>query len=130
MVLKNATEIWTKTVAMTVDYLERAIPAVEILAGEFYRGAVPETWDRFGDLLNGLQWLLKITEFRPTDGVDAFQNFLLRIKPKISGLEEALKNSDQILLADLLCYDILPLLKTLEFDLKNSYPRYEAGYVF
>ncbi|NLY90313.1 MAG: hypothetical protein GX081_01720 [Firmicutes bacterium] len=114
--LKSFRVLMVETMQSVSDYLERARPEVEQLSVEFYRGPTNESWSKFDQLLEGIQWLLEavtaIESYHP--GTEANSRWGTEFQAKSRLLQEALENSDHVLLGDLLQYEILPLFSSLE----------------
>ena len=61
----NLVEVEVRTVAGILrdalltaeEYLEQALPEIETLAAEFYQGPSGESWDKFQQLLDGVDWI-------------------------------------------------------------------------
>lgn len=113
--------ILAEIMASAAEYLERARPEVEKLSAEFYQGPTEESWDKFSQLLEGLQWLLEVVttveSYQPEK-----QNAPGRsgeFNDKIKQLQEALQNSDHVLLGDLLQYEIAPLFFSLKQEIQE-----------
>ena len=112
--------ILAEIMASAEEYLERAKPEVEKLSAEFYQGPTEESWHKFTQLLDGLQWLLEV--------VPALDSYLpekqdppvwsREFDEKIKQLQEALENSDHVLLGDLLQYEISPLFSAVEEEIE------------
>ncbi len=121
VVAKSFRTLMAETMASAADYLERARPEVENLSGEFYRGPTEESWQKLGQLLEGLQWLIEAVstvenyqpEKLPASGWET------EFEAKTKMLQEALENSDHVLLGDLLQYEIAPFFFTLEEEIKE-----------
>lgn len=110
-----------ETMVSAGDYLERARPEVEKLGGEFYQGPTEESWQKFAQLLEGLQWLLEVVTTIEScqPGKQTILGRGADFGEKIDMLQDALQNSDHVLLGDLLQYEISPLFSTLEKEIKE-----------
>ena len=110
-----------ETMVSAGDYLERAQPEVEKLGGEFYQGPTEESWQKFAQLLEGLQWLLEVVTTIEScqPGKQTILGRGAEFGQKIQMLQDALQNSDHVLLGDLLQYEISPLFSTLEKEIKE-----------
>jgi hypothetical protein len=100
-----------------VNYLERAIPEVTVLADEFYQGAKQSTWEKFDQLLEGIQWLAQIVCVIQNKTLlpnwDQFQNIAVTMLKQLGELGKALQDFDRILMADLIKYEIGPIMEEL-----------------
>lgn len=119
--VKSFRTLMMETMQSTVDYLERACPEVENLSVEFYRGPTNESWSKFDQLLEGIKWLLEavtaIESYHP--GTEPRSRRGEEFQEKIKLLQEALENSDHVLLGDLLQYEISPFFSTLEKEIQE-----------
>ncbi|HHY74183.1 MAG TPA: hypothetical protein GX497_13365 [Bacillus bacterium] len=110
---------------MGENYLKGAIPEVSKLADEFYKGATQNTWEKFQQLLEGLQWLYQFIETvnknseRPYNW-DQFLEISGNLQNELQNLNEALVNNDAILIGDLISYEIQPLLERFKDELTNT----------
>lgn len=119
--VKGFRRLMAETMASAEDYLGRARPEVEKLSTEFYQGPTEKSWHKFTQLLEGLQWLLEVVttlesyhpEKQNTPGWSGEFN------EKIKQLQEALQNSDHVLLGDLLQYEISPLFSAIDKEIKE-----------
>jgi len=117
-------QIITETVHSMVSYLERALPEISGLASEFYQGADESTWDTFSHFLDGMGWLMSVLEelsnpelLENSEGVTLkYQD----ISGNIRELQEALENSDLIAIADILRYEMIPVLETLKEEMADA----------
>jgi len=115
MVNLNEDALYGEILTSTVEYLERAIPMVGKLAEGFYNGPDKAVWERFNQLLEGFQWLVNGQEHLrkrfPTDA--ELQSLQVVFCGKLAELSEALENSDFIFMADLLNFEIIPVLESV-----------------
>lgn len=97
-------------------YIIRAIPEIEKLAVSFYTGGLNEDWRKFQDFIEGLQWLIQINESgiakRYIEGNDLIQ-IEAELKEQPSKLLVCLENQDLVMLADMISYEVLPVVKRL-----------------
>lgn len=117
-------QIINETVHSMVSYLERALPELSGLASEFYQGADETTWETFGHFLDGIGWIMSVLEelsnpelIENPEGVSHRYN---DISGNIRELQEAMENSDLIAIADILRYEMIPLLETLKEEMEDA----------
>jgi leucyl aminopeptidase (aminopeptidase T) len=115
---KSFRELLVETMSTAQEYLQRAIPEVEKLCDEFYRGPTADSWSNFAQLIEGLQWLLQVMTAvgSYTAGTEAQHPYAQReaeFREKIEALQAAMENSDYVLIADLMQYEISPLFSSL-----------------
>ncbi|HHT49388.1 MAG TPA: hypothetical protein GXZ98_08880 [Firmicutes bacterium] len=119
--LKSFRRLMAETMQSAADYLERACPEVEKLSVEFYRGPANESWSKFEQLLQGLKWLFEavaaIESYHP--GLQSSSGWGVELQEKIKLLQEALENTDHVLLGDLLQYEISPSFSALEKEIRE-----------
>lgn len=125
IILKTLKEMVDDTLLSTERYLVRLIPETKQLADQFYQGIETESWVKFEQLLEGIQWLLslinvikeqdvKYTNWSQTVSIaENLQNQLIE-------LQVAIENKDNILVGDLISYEFLPLFEGLQKELKTT----------
>lgn len=101
------------------EYLKRAIPEIRDLGNEFYRTPGGETWKKFQQMLEGLEWIMQLIH-----SINANRNFYLngeryeefgaRLNEELANLNDAVSRKDMVLIGDLILYEILPLLESVE----------------
>lgn len=107
------------------EYIKRAVPEIEVLADQFYNNPDQESWNKFGQLLEGLQWFTHMIQ--TIDSVDQkpenWMNYLkasMSVEEELKNLKEALGNNDHILMADIINYEILPYFTTLGTEIQHT----------
>lgn len=130
VVTKTIKELSQEIILSTIDYLERAIPEIEILSNEFYKAPAKESWDKLADLIEGIKWIMDT--FVAIDSnpelkniVNSYQGWNLYAKDMYSlqelmmDFEEILGNNDFVSTADILSYEIAPLFKEMKGKLEK-----------
>ncbi|GKV64861.1 MULTISPECIES: hypothetical protein [unclassified Sporosarcina] len=105
------------------EYTQRAIPELAPLAEAFYDNPQPETWTTLDQLLGGLQW---INEMLMTIGKSMavpsnWQGYLAvsdKMQEDIQSLAEAIENEDNVLIGDIIQYELLPNFEELEKEIQ------------
>lgn len=123
-------ELANNIMITTIDYINRAIPEINILSGEFYKTPTPQSWDKFSDLLEGITWL--IDSFVTIDRNEGLKNIvssyeewncyakdIFSLQELLSELEEIIENQDIVSLGDMLSYEINPLFKNMKEKLEG-----------
>lgn len=116
--------IWDCLIS-TRDYLNRAIPEIEHLNDQLYQGPDQSTWSLFLDLLDGLQWIhqmismLNDVDLAPINK-DVFRVIDSQLLQHYATLEEGLQNQDHVLVADVIQYELTPLLEDLNHEIDSS----------
>lgn len=114
-----------ETVLDLSDYLTKAISETKLLSDDFYKGPNKETWTKLSQLLEGLQWVVQAIQPLHTlhNNEMPYLNSLTysvissALSDKFEEFEEALKQSDLILVADLLKYEIAESLLKLSLEI-------------
>ena len=121
VIVKTEKEFLNDILLSTEDYFKRAKPELASLPDGFYANPTAETRSSFGLLLEGLQWLDEMLSVidksneRPADW-DTCMELSQSMKAEIVNLSEAVDNSDNILIADIIQYEFIPIFETLETE--------------
>lgn len=110
VVLIHANQLIREILASTDDYLRRLIAGIHSLGAELYQGPSRQTWETFERLLEGMAWLYDSSTALMPYG-DIFTVFQRDLSHQIKELQNALERSDLTLLADLITYEIMPLME-------------------
>ncbi|NLY89965.1 MAG: hypothetical protein GX085_10205 [Firmicutes bacterium] len=129
----NLVEVEVRTVAGILqdalltaeEYLEQALPEIETLAAEFYQGPSRESWERFQQLLDGVDWLNQLVTVidQNTTKPERWQDYLAvadRLRDELQNLQEALENRDYVMIGDLLNYEIIPCFQEFRETIKKT----------
>lgn len=118
---KTQQEFAVEYLVSATQYLQRVIPEVKSLADQFYQGASNLTWHKFEQLLEGLQWLTEIYSIIPNLNSpvnwNEYGKTVISLLGKLGELGEAMQNSDQVLIADLILYEITPVLEEIQLQI-------------
>ncbi len=120
IVVEDLTQLIGETLRSTSDYLSNAIFQLEPLADAFYKSPEQETWKNLADLIEGITWIMdtveNIDKIKNLDQILAdykiWNNYVYAVRELIAampGLDEAMTNQDQVLIGDLLIYEVLPV---------------------
>lgn len=110
---------------LAAGYLERALPSIKELSAEFYKGATAETWKQLEQFLEGMQWLGELIK-NMEQSAHLFKSWKTGVSIPfnfteiINNLNQAVSNSDLILIADSLKYEFIPLLNNLSEDIQRT----------
>jgi hypothetical protein len=129
------------TVENTIDsilesmskYLDRAVPELELLTGDFYTGEDEEvSIEKLGQLAEGIQWILNMIYY--VDKNKALHSILessdiwneciscrTRLNEEFNNLKEAIGCIDMILIADILKYEVIDVFTTMNQCIKQIY---------
>lgn len=100
------------------NYLAGAIPKVTELAEAFYNNPVGDNWLDLNDLLEGVGWLGMMIEtveasiVRPENWAGIVQA-ISDLQNEFEPLEEALENTDTVLIGDILQYEVVSVFEEL-----------------
>lgn len=113
------------------SYLEQSIPQIQNLVDEFYAGPKSETWNRFEQFIEALQWLMSFTQEIETQDIGLSShgksNFPKQLNTVIQSLAEAVQSSDAIQIGDIIQYEILALFIDLQQQLVKEVIRNELN---
>lgn len=106
------------------SYLEQSIPQIQNLVDEFYAGPKSETWNRFKQFIEALQWLMSFTQELAEQDTElnprGKSDFPHQLKVIIQSLSEAVRSSDAIQIGDIIQYEILTLFIDLQQHLQQN----------
>ncbi|MCK0472934.1 hypothetical protein [Halalkalibacter sp. APA_J-10(15)] len=119
VVMKTKKEILIETIQTTEVYLTGALPEVEALSEAFYQNPTEQTWDTFGQLVEGMNWLIQLVQsIKQIDlevpYMEQYVESLTTMESELPTLLEAVENKDAILIADIINYEVLPAWKQLK----------------
>jgi hypothetical protein len=125
VVLVTIDEMSEEILVSSLSYMERVIPEIRTLVNEFYQGPTSNSWDRFSQLLEGIQWIHQMIR-----SVDMHKQSSLKwgeyvsISQKLSevgqNMQEAVENIDAVAIGDILNYELLPQLQSLYEQLQQE----------
>lgn len=115
-------EMVNETIMSTEQYAKNAIPIINKLAEEFYQKPNENTWLQLTDLFEGIQWIIQsLTQINliesSNDIVSDYEIWneyvqeVSKLNDIIPELENAILNKDNILIGDMLLYEIIPVFE-------------------
>ncbi len=130
VITKTVMELSQETILSTLDYIEGAIPEIEILSNEFYKTPSINTWNKLSDLIEGINWILNSFTYIDSNPelkniVNSYEEWniyakdVYSIKDLIIEFEEIMQNNDLVSTADILSYEIVPLFNDMKEKLKR-----------
>ncbi|CQR70441.1 hypothetical protein SOV_39740 [Sporomusa ovata DSM 2662] len=126
--VRTLKELMDDTLVTIQEYLLRAIPEIDKIVDEFYYEVTPNTWDKFAQLLEGLQFitdsLATISENQEWYyNASQFNLIKQNILRQIAMLQEAMELQDRVKLSDALLYEIIPSFQALnkEINVNSEY---------
>lgn len=107
------------------QYLDRLIPGLTHLSGEFYKNSGTEAWNGLNDVIEGLLWVSQMVHFGTGDkleGIDGaeFEKASEQLNQKVKDLLGAVESEDTTLIGDLLQYEVLESLKELKAHIQKT----------
>ena len=124
------TEFMQSILLSTDEYLDRAIPAVEQLAGVLYSSVDADAWQQIDQLIEGVQWLQQ--SFDTMDSLpnlanrlsdyeqwNLYSQALRELVESVASLGEPLKFADHVSVSDIMLYEIKPALEKLHTNLSS-----------
>lgn len=118
---KTEKEFVNDVLLSTEDYLKRAKPEMAALPDGFYGNPSPEDQMSFSHLMEGLQWLdemlsvVDTSNERPEEWGTCMES-AQTMTEEIVNLSEAVENKDNVLIADIIQYEFIPIFDTLESE--------------
>lgn len=125
VIAKTEKEFLNDILLSTEEYLKRAQPELALLPDGFYSNPSSEIRSSFSQLMGGLQWLDEMLSVidnsneRPVDWYSCME-LSQSLKNEIVNLSEAVDNADNILIADIIQYEFIPLFKSLETEVGKT----------
>ena len=113
-----------ESIITTEQYAKNAIPIISKLSEEFYQKPKESTWSQLTDLFEGIQWIIQsITQINTIENSrDIVSNYevwseyvqeMSKLNNIVSELESAILNNDNILIGDMLMYEIIPVFENM-----------------
>jgi hypothetical protein len=100
------------------QYLTNVVPIISNLSDRFYKSPESSTWNDFDSLLAGLSWIVELGQKIEEHNyyLNLLEHFQV-IETQVKELFDAIKNEDNILLGDLIKYELAPLLENLDKEI-------------
>ncbi|MBY9077601.1 hypothetical protein KIH86_27690 [Paenibacillus sp. HN-1] len=118
IITKTKKESIVETELALADYLDRFIPTSRQIADYFYGELSEEQWAEFTQLVEGLSWIVNSLRFlqilHENQEILALQ--VLQMEALVKELGESLERAEYTLTADLLNYEIIPLLEKMKIN--------------
>ncbi|OLN24034.1 hypothetical protein BTO30_01040 [Domibacillus antri] len=125
IVARTAKEFTNEILLSAENYLQGAIPELTKLSDGFYNNPASDTWDDFGDMLEGMQWLNQIIVSidqlpKQPQNWDEYLKLAATLEVELKNLEEAMENSDNVLIGDIIQYEMAPLYEAFEKEIQTT----------
>lgn len=119
VVTKTKNSLLVESAESTETYLKAAIPEIKLLVEEFYDQPNEDTWSKFSQLTEGLQWLIQLVYSierldEKLPNLEKYSSSLKTMESELINLLEAVENDDATLIGDIITYEILPSLEILQ----------------
>ncbi|WMJ78639.1 MULTISPECIES: hypothetical protein [unclassified Sedimentibacter] len=117
-------EMINESIILAEQYAKNAIPIINRLAEGFYQKPNQNIWSQLTDLFEGIQWIIQsISQINLIEaskdvvsdyGVwNEYVQEVSKLNDIIPELENAILNKDNILIGDMLLYEIIPVFETM-----------------
>ncbi|WP_052410378.1 hypothetical protein [Paenibacillus durus] len=116
IITKTKKESIIETELALDEYLDKFIPASRKVADYFYGDINEEHWAEFSQLVEGLNWIVNSLDFLQIlyGDQDSLISIISQLKSAIGELSGSLNQAEYVLTADLLNYEIIPLLEKMK----------------
>lgn len=117
VVVKSVEEFINDLLLSAEEYLTNAVPEMKVLADEIYQKP-DQTNEKFQQFLTALQWLNQMIEtigqskYTPQNW-NSYMEITNGLEEELSNMEEAVFSNDFISVADIINYEIVPLMEML-----------------
>ncbi|WP_139251788.1 hypothetical protein [Gracilibacillus kekensis] len=118
IITKTKSEFVNDTLLTAENYLEHGINAIEHLADQFYQTPTQEDWNQFKNFTDGLNWINNVIlnidslKERPSNWND-YVKIYHDLENGVRELAEAVEGNDEILIADIINYEIKSIYEKL-----------------
>lgn len=134
--LKQLKEIVEDTISSAYTYTTNAIPLIGRLADGFYGQPDSDALNQLADLFEGIQWIMEsLTEIDSIRNLDEivkdyntwneYVQAVSKLKEILPEVEGSLQNRDNVLLADMMSYEIVPVFENMKEKLGILKPEAE-----
>jgi hypothetical protein len=123
--VKTVREFINEVLLMASNYLTDGIPKMTVLANQFYQNPSADNWLDFSSMLEGMQWLNQTIDLidkakeRPGNWNECIQ-LAVQLQLELKNLEEAIENTDHVLIADIIQYELLPIYEALQTEFNTT----------
>lgn len=133
VVVKTPESIVNETLDSAYNYIANAVLMIKPLTEAFYQAPKQDSWNSLANLFEGIQWIMETVN--RIDNIENLKNIVINyqiwneyvqtikgLSAVIIELEDAMVNQDQVLIGDLLQYEILAIFETSEQKLRFLIP--------
>lgn len=133
VIAMSVVEMVNGTIISTEQYVKNAILIINKLADEFYQGPSENTWMQLTDLFEGIQWiiqsLMQINSIENSNEIaidyetwNEYAHEVSKLNNIIPELENAIVSKDNILIGDMLLYEVVPVFENITEKLNLLIP--------
>lgn len=109
------------------NYINQAIPEILDLSEEFYQNPTSESWERFNQMLEGVDWIhqviLSVDQDSNLQKPSNWMNYIshtVKMEAGLADLHEAVENKDYILVADIVRYELVEAFDLLGKEMRTT----------
>lgn len=124
VIVMSIFEMVNESILSAEQYVSNAIPIINNIAEEFYQRPNDSTWSQLTDLFEGIQWIIQsITQINSIEsssdivsdyGIwNEYVQEMSKLNNIIPELENAILDKDNILVGDMLLYEIIPVFEVM-----------------
>lgn len=117
-------EMVNESILSIEQYAKNAIPIINKIAEEFYQKPKEDTWSQLTDLFEGVQWiiqsLVQINSIENSNDIvsdyeiwNEYVQEVTKFSEIIPELENAVLNNDNVLVGDMLLYEVIPVFEIM-----------------
>lgn len=119
VVMRTNLELINDGLVSMESYLQGALPEIDPLIDEFYQNPTEETWHKLDQLLEGIEWLAGMIQIidryeKKLENWDDYLKVFASFENELNELMNAMENRDNVLIADIIQYEITPLMTDLK----------------
>lgn len=125
--VKSSSEFANDIILSLHDYSKKAPSELEELSNSFYQSSTSDSWQNLNELLEAVQWIYNVImsidkeKERPSNW-DNYISIAVSFERLFPNLLEALESQDNILIADIIVYEFIPLFQNInQLDLERNY---------
>ncbi|AFA49248.1 hypothetical protein [Acetobacterium woodii] len=111
-----------ETLSSAYNYMKNAIAKIKSLSEEFYKNPKAETWSDLADMFEGVLWIIdtqsRIDQIKNLKEIindyslwNEYVQLVKKMMAILPDLEVAMNNHDNVLIGDLLLYEMLPFVE-------------------
>lgn len=125
VIVKTVKQLTHDILISAETYVQRATPEINHLIDELYQGPTEQTWLKFQQFLEGIEWINQMlvsidqSTYHPHNW-EEFLPVMATLQMELKNLEESMQSGDYILIADIIQYEFLEQLNKLNQVIKTT----------